>query len=157
MLYINLNNTCYSQGYFISLLSQVPCYIFTTCFYMYLLVCVVIKWLAFCTANREARFQFNLHQGRNWVRDFYSTCVSQPFGYNEFINLHCRCENHTVREKSGHPPSYYAEDKKGALANLRTHGCLSSQLQAHPFVLLLSCFTNRVPYLLLFCLFFRTP
>ena len=37
--------------------------------------------------------------------------------------VHCQWEDETVRERTGHPPSY-AEAKKMKSLTLHTHGCL---------------------------------
>ena len=39
------------------------------------------------------------------------------------LTVHCRWEDETARERTGHPPSY-AEAKKMKSLTLHTHGCL---------------------------------
>ena len=42
--------------------------------------------------------------------------------YDEYIDRTLSVEDETVRERTGHPPSY-AEAKKMKLLTLHTHGC----------------------------------
>ena len=44
------------------------------------------------------------------------------------LTAHCRWEDETVRERTGHPPSY-AEAKKMKSLTLNTHGCPRARLR----------------------------
>ena len=44
------------------------------------------------------------------------------------LTVHCQWEDETVRERTGHPPSY-AEAKKMKSLTLHTHGCLRASLR----------------------------
>src|SRR6218665_2364802 len=65
----------------------------------------LIRW----TANREVRGS-NRGQGRNLVRDFCSTCgvlrLLANVAMMSTLTAHCQWEDETVRERTGHLPSY---------------------------------------------------
>src|SRR6218665_1761180 len=44
------------------------------------------------------------------------------------LTAHCQWEDDTVRERTGHPPSYAVAKKMKSLT-LRTHGCLRASLR----------------------------
>src|SRR6218665_1082677 len=56
--------------------------------------------------------------------------------------VHCQWEDETVRERTGHPPSY-AEAKKMKLLTLHTHGCPRANLRDCSLVA--SCSIARAP------------
>src|SRR6218665_2928156 len=49
-------------------------------------------------------------------------------GRSGTLTVHCQREDETVRERTGHPPSY-AEAKKMKSLTLHTHGCLRVSLK----------------------------
>ena len=69
----------------------------------------LVQWssgLACWTANSEV-WGSNPGQGRNLVRDFWLHL--RPLAHLAMISTltaHCRWEDETVRERTGHPPSY---------------------------------------------------
>jgi len=68
----------------------------------------------------------NHGQGRNFVRDFCSTWTPSQLRHSAMLSAlttHCQWENETVRERTGHSPSY-AEAKKMKSLTLHTHSCL---------------------------------
>jgi len=77
------------------------------------------------TAKCEVRGS-NPGQGRNLVR-----APPAPLANSDMMSTltaHCQWENETVRERTGHPPSY-AVAKKIKSLTLHTHGCLRSSLR----------------------------
>src|SRR6218665_3458804 len=44
------------------------------------------------------------------------------------LTVHCQCQDETVRERTGNPPSY-AEAKKMKSLTLHTYGCLRASLR----------------------------
>src|SRR5688572_18414807 len=72
---------------------------------------------------------FKSRQGRKYLLRFMINLRSlSNSAIMSTLTVHCRWEDETTRERTGHPSSY-AKAKKLKSVTLYTHGCLSGYLE----------------------------